>query len=207
MLIPAENIFKAQVVRSCKKGLIAMVATPQMVVDVLTQMMQQNQLMLDQMANMQLELQTVRQEVWAAKESVDAFLSLIEALANQQADALQPASGHGQPASSSGHLQQPLDGNSQPSSSMQLMGGSSQPPSAALALVQDSTPGDDEESDDGVDLSDPYWREWLAPDSVFSHKKGELYCNLCRKFDGAGHRGSAKHRQYQKVWEKYHDRL
>ena len=103
VLITAANIFKAQVVRSCKIGLIAMVATPQMVVDVLKQL-------LDQMATMQ-----------AQNAIMLDSLSRIEALS---ADTSQPASGPSQPASSSlsaasssvlpkapspGHLQQPLD--------------------------------------------------------------------------------------------------
>ena len=204
VLITAENIFKAQVVRSCKIGLIAMVATPQMVVDVLTQMMLQQQSMLDQMANMQVQNAIM----------LDS-LSRIEALS---ADTSQPASGPSQPASSSlsaasssvlpkapssGHLQQPLD---------QLLDGSSQPASTSLAASKASTPSSDEakadeESDDGVDLSDPYWRDWLAPESVFSKKKGEVYCNLCRKFDGASHRSSERHCNYLKLWTKYHKRL
>ena len=169
--------------------------TPQMVVECLKQM-------LDQMATMQ-----------AQNAIMLDSLSRIEAMT---ADTSQPASGPSQPASSSlsaasssvlpkapspRHSQQPLD---------QLLDGNSSP-AAPSSDEAKAAPSSDEakadEESDGVDLSDPYWRDWLAPGSVFSSKRGETYCNLCKRFDGAGHRSSERHCNYLKLWTKYHPLL
>jgi len=185
------------------------------------------EIMQQQVATMHQELQTARQEVLTAKADIAECLRRVEALTEQQpwAGTSQPASisVHGQqPASTSGHGQQPSDGSSQPASSppglqpasslpgsMPASSSSGLQPTLTLALLpsQTSPTQSSDSEDDSIDLDDPYWRNWLAPTSIFSKRGGDLYCNLCGKFDGPGHRSKPKHRRYAELWRKYHPKL
>ena len=88
-----------------------------------------------------------------------------------------------------------------------LLPGAAGPSNAAppgLSNAGGARPSVDE---DDCDLNDPWWREFLAHDSVYSYRADGTYCNLCKKWSGWGHATSDKHKTNLARWEKNRPKL